>query len=283
MPGARQGPPSARLFVVAWHLLVGVMGDTLLSACSYTLTFFLSSIYHVCCASSYLSVIGRLGDYLGIYVAFGISFLLDLSLVASNLKGVGWISISDVWIAVGIMMLFFLFRRAIVPITEERLACFGEHCSIGFARFSLKDKEHAPLRSIFGISLLLTFVLNISASFETGITSFAFVYTLTRTLATLLLLSGIGLPAGPVARPGRRPPAAPWSCEMNAGATSPWLLLRAVRRHMEAETRSVLRVPACAPGPAPAIWATQVAYVVHPGCLRAVKSVSECHPAIRTG
>ena len=25
--------------------------------------------------------------------------------------------------------------------------------------------------------------------------------------------------------------------------------------HMEAETRSVLRVPACAPGPAPAIWA----------------------------
>ena len=51
---------------------------------------------------------------------------------------------------------------------------------------------------------------------------------------------------------------------------------------MEAETRSVLRVPACAPGPAPAIWATQVAYVVHPGCLRAVSSASECHPAIRT-
>ena len=207
------------------------MGDTLLSACSYTLTFFLSSIYHVCCASSYLSVIGRLGDYLGIYVAFGISFLLDLSLVASNLKGVGWISISDVWIAVGIMMLFFLFRRAIVPITEERLACFGEHCSIGFARFSLKDKEHAPLRSIFGISLLLTFVLNISASFETGITSFAFVYTLTRTLATLLLLSGIGLPAGPVARPGWRPPAR-HLVELRdgrRGATSPWDLLPRVR------------------------------------------------------
>ena len=52
---------------------------------------------------------------------------------------------------------------------------------------------------------------------------------------------------------------------------------------MEAETRSALRVPACAPGPAPAIWATQVAYVVHPGCLTAVTSASECHPAIRTG
>ena len=52
---------------------------------------------------------------------------------------------------------------------------------------------------------------------------------------------------------------------------------------LEAETRSALRVPACVPGPAPAIWATQVAYVVHPGCLTAVTSASECHPAIRTG
>ena len=44
--------------------------------------------------------------------------------------------------------------------------------------------------------------------------------------------------------------------------------------HMEAETRSVLRVPACAPGPAPAVWATQVDYVVQPGCLTAVSSAS---------
>ena len=102
-----------------------------------------------------------------------------------------------------------------------------------------------------------------------------------RVRAGLSLL--LGVPAAPVARPGRRPPAAPWSCEMNAGATSPWLLLRAGAPPLEAETRSALRVPACAPGPAPAVWATQVAYVVHPGCLRAVSSASECHPAIRTG
>eukprot|EP00964_Phaeocystis_antarctica_P158255 scaffold128823_cov39-Phaeocystis_antarctica.AAC.1 len=53
--------------------------------------------------------------------------------------------------------------------------------------------------------------------------------------------------------------------------------------HMEAERRSVLRVPACAPGPAPAAWATQVDYGVHPGCLTAAMAASECHPAIRTG
>ena len=53
--------------------------------------------------------------------------------------------------------------------------------------------------------------------------------------------------------------------------------------HMEAETRSVLRVPACAPGPAPAVWATQVDYVVQPGCLTAAMAAPECHPAIRTG
>ena len=44
--------------------------------------------------------------------------------------------------------------------------------------------------------------------------------------------------------------------------------------HMEAETRSVPRVPACAPGPAPAVWATRVAYVVHPECLTVVSSAS---------
>ena len=46
-----------------------------------------------------------------------------------------------------------------------------------------------------------------------------------RVRAGLSLL--LGVPAGPVARPGRRPPVAPWSCEMNAGATSPWDLLQA--------------------------------------------------------
>jgi len=30
------------------------------------------------------------------------------------------------------------------------------------------------------------------------------------------------LPAAPVARPGWRPPGAPWSYDLNAGATSPW-------------------------------------------------------------
>ena len=48
---------------------------------------------------------------------------------------------------------------------------------------------------------------------------------------------------------------------------------------LETETRSALRVPACAPGPAPAIWATQVAYVVHPGCLMAsVRCLSVIQP-----
>ena len=37
------------------------------------------------------------------------------------------------------------------------------------------------------------------------------------------------LPAAPVAWPGWRPPGAPWSCEMNAGAASPWDFLRAYR------------------------------------------------------
>ena len=43
------------------------------------------------------------------------------------------------------------------------------------------------------------------------------------------------LPAAPVAWPGWRPPGAPWSCELNAGARSPWDLLRAGASGMVAE------------------------------------------------
>lgn len=163
------------------------------SAFSYAFTFFCSTFYHVCSVSSSLSVIGRIGDYLGIYISFAISFTLDLSLVSSNLKGVGWIPIADVWFAVFIVVAFFLVRRAVVPIKEERLPFFGERCSLGFARFTLHDKEHAPFRSIFGVALILSFLLNTTASLQTGISYMTVTYLTTRIVATLVILIGMAL------------------------------------------------------------------------------------------
>ena len=89
-------------------------------------------------------------------------------------------------------------------------------------------------------------------------------------------------PAAPVAWPGWRPPAAPWSCELSAVATVKRDLLSTGASAWWLSSCSAIRPPTCASGPAPAVWATQVTYLVHAGCLTAAISASECHPAIRT-
>ena len=68
------------------------------------------------------------------------------------------------------------------------------------------------------------------------------------------------LPAAPVAWPGWRPPGAPWSCEMNAGARSPWDLLRAGACAWWLSCCSATRVPGCSPGASLAFCSTQVGY-----------------------
>jgi len=73
------------------------------------------------------------------------------------------------------------------------------------------------------------------------------------------------LPAAPVAWLGWRPPGAPWCCEMNAGAASPWDFLHTGASVWWLSCCSAIRLPACSPGASLAFWATQVGYVVHPG------------------
>ena len=66
------------------------------------------------------------------------------------------------------------------------------------------------------------------------------------------------LPAALVAWPGWRPPGAPWSCELNAGARSPWDLLRAGACAWWLSCCSATRVPGCSPGASLAFCSTQV-------------------------
>ena len=70
--------------------------------------------------------------------------------------------------------------------------------------------------------------------------------------------------AGPVAQTGWRPPGAPWSCDLNAAATSPGDLLRAGACAWWLSCCSALRLPACSPGASLAFQSTQIGYLVHP-------------------
>ena len=76
--------------------------------------------------------------------------------------------------------------------------------------------------------------------------------------------------AGPVAQTGWRPPGAPWSCDLNAAATSAGDLLRAGACAWWLSCCSALRVPAVhAPQEHPfgvLFSSTQIGYLIHPGC-----------------
>ena len=63
-------------------------------------------------------------------------------------------------------------------------------------------------------------------------------------------------PAAQVAWSSCRPLQAYWSCELSADATSPSTLCVSVPSTGWVNLGWPLRVPACSPGPAPALWAT---------------------------
>ena len=83
-----------------------------------------------------------------------------------------------------------------------------------------------------------------------------------RVRAGLSLL--LGRPAGPVAPTGWRPPGAPWSCDLNAAATSPGHLLRAGACAWWLSCCSALRVPACSPQDIPGVPFHSDVLLVHP-------------------
>ena len=66
------------------------------------------------------------------------------------------------------------------------------------------------------------------------------------------------LPAALVAWPGWRPPGAPWSCELSAGARSPWDLLRAGACAWWLSCCLAIRLLGCSPGASLAFCSTQV-------------------------
>ena len=77
-----------------------------------------------------------------------------------------------------------------------------------------------------------------------------------RVCAGLSLL--LVLLAALVAWPGWRPPGAPWSCDLNAAATSPGDLLRAGACAWWLSCCSALRLPECSPGASLAFSSTHI-------------------------
>lgn len=183
----------ARPFVEAVN--PGSLSSTLAAAsyASFVVTFLSSSTYHVYSANSYWSSRTRMLDYFGIYLGISTGTLSDLSTVTLNLKDTPWQSIADVWIGMGVIVVFFAVRRARLSVEQTRLPYLAGKCSLGFARSTNVDLEHSSLRATAGVAMAFAWVQMIPGAFETLELDCAWVFSSSRFVGTGVLIAGMVL------------------------------------------------------------------------------------------
>ena len=99
------------LYIAVRVTLRGGERDTLsntmvtVDAACLTVTFLISSAYHVASANWYWSAVYRIADYAGIYLGISSGYMADLSLSTLNLRGVPWQAVADPWFAMAAMVL----------------------------------------------------------------------------------------------------------------------------------------------------------------------------------
>lgn len=155
-----------------------------------SITFGISTTYHV-----YSPVIGcaatmRNLDISAIYISLAMATVADMSLATNDFASVPFQSVSDPFLAAGVLVLYFTVRRFAVPTDETREEVFPDACSIGLYRFNHNDLEHAGLR-IAGVSgITYTWIQFAPAVFTNLSPDVATVWIASITLSTMLIASG---------------------------------------------------------------------------------------------
>ncbi len=162
-----------------------------LSYAAFIFTFSLSTVYHVYSANRFWSAVTRLGDYFGIWTGIACGTLSDLAIVANNLRGLRTEAVIDVFVAMGLLVLFFTLRRTTLTIEETRLAYMTSKCNLGLSRLTNVDLEHSALRAASGTALSFSWVLVLPLAFRTLETDCAWVFVASRVFGTSLLVGGM--------------------------------------------------------------------------------------------
>lgn len=172
----------------------GTANDTVMFALwMLALCYLSSSVYHVYSPVKAWSAVLRLGDYAGIYTAIASASTADLALTTKGLKNVSWQAHFDMYIAAGIMVVFFVVRRVLLPIEMTRVPYFENKCSLGFARHTNVDLEHSSLRAAGGVVLSFVWVQQVAGAVHTLETRCSFVFVASSVLGTLILFAGMWL------------------------------------------------------------------------------------------
>lgn len=160
---------------------------------SFVITFASSTSYHVFSANAATSKWWRISDYTGIYLSIATQFVSDLCTTSLNLKNVPWQAVADVWLAFGMLVVYFVIRRANLTVEETRKVYLARSCSLGLARATNVDLEHSSVRAAAGIALSFSWVLTIHGGFHTLEKDSAWMFAGSRFLGTAVLIAGMVL------------------------------------------------------------------------------------------
>ena len=126
------------------------------SAMLTAVVFFTSTAYHTLGTARWLAAIARMFDHAAIDLALGVTNLCDLSIATNGFERVHWTSVADSVGTTFAIILFFLYRRWVLP-SRATEAGWGS-CKLGLFRLQHTDLEHGALRSSGYVCLSFLFI-----------------------------------------------------------------------------------------------------------------------------
>ena len=127
------------------------------------LTYLGSTVYHIYNTVPGVAWLVRMFDHHFIILGLTTAAFADIAIATKDFIGASWQTAADPIIAGAVILLYFTYRRAVLPAGETRMG-WGD-CKLGLWRTCHSDLEHGGLR--IGTYLIITcqFLLNIPAIF----------------------------------------------------------------------------------------------------------------------
>jgi len=159
------------------------------SSAVVVVTFAVSTAFHTGGTVRWLAPILRVFDHGAIDVALAIACTTDISIVTLDLHDVPWQTVIDPVGVALVILVFFLYRRIVVPSEDTEIA-WGS-CVLGLFRVQHADFEYGALRSSGYICLSFGFVALIPAAIRNLSINASMILIICNGLSLFLLIFGL--------------------------------------------------------------------------------------------
>jgi len=179
-----------------WILGADSISDqfAVLSIVFTSITFAVSTVYHVYSSVPELSPITRTLDHASIAVSLACANVADLCMATIDFKNVPYQAWLDPMVASLVLIVYFGMRRMLLEREDTKQTAYdGDGCTLGLFRFFHSDLEHAALRASGSASLTLGWILIIPVAFQYLGDDAAVIWLVGASIGTVLLIAGIVL------------------------------------------------------------------------------------------